>query len=92
VRFDTIRLAVYYDQPRTIEYLSGISRDVFNLAGTGNVERLRHVLSAVPQLAKGDALANDAALFYRTMNNARWRLWRCFLPAPPTQRSGTTRV
>ena len=44
--------AVHYDQPRTIEYLRRISRDVFNLAGTGHVERLRQVLSAEPERAK----------------------------------------
>lgn len=43
--------AVYHDHPRMIELLSPHSRDVWNLAFTGQVERLREVLSAEPQLA-----------------------------------------
>jgi uncharacterized protein len=35
-----------------IELLSRVSRDVFSLAATGNVERLRQVLTAEPELAR----------------------------------------
>ena len=35
-----------------IELLSPVSRDVFALAATGNVERLRQVLTAEPELAR----------------------------------------
>ncbi len=44
--------AVYHEYPRMIELLSRHSRDVWNLAFTGEVERLREVLSAEPGLAK----------------------------------------
>lgn len=44
--------AVYYEHARMIELLSRHSRDVWNLAFTGNVERLREVFTAEPRLAK----------------------------------------
>lgn len=43
--------AVYSNKPRSIEFLSPRSRDVFGLAYTANLERLRAVLTDEPQLA-----------------------------------------
>ena len=42
----------HHERPRMIELLSRVSRDVFSLAATGNVERLRQVLTAEPELAR----------------------------------------
>jgi ankyrin repeat protein len=44
--------AVWDQSLRTIELLSRYSRDVRSLTFTGNVERLREVLSAEPDLAR----------------------------------------
>jgi ankyrin repeat protein len=44
--------AVYSQHPRMFDLLGPISRDVWNLTFTGNVERLRDVLAAEPDLAK----------------------------------------
>ena len=44
--------ARHHERPRMIELLSRVSRDVFSLAATGNVERLRQVLTAEPELAR----------------------------------------
>jgi ankyrin repeat protein len=44
--------AVYSQHQRMIELLGRFSRDVWNLTFTGNVERLREVLAADPDLAK----------------------------------------
>jgi ankyrin repeat protein len=44
--------AVWGQRPRTVELLSRLSRDVWALSFTGNVERLRELLSAEPGLAK----------------------------------------
>jgi ankyrin repeat protein len=44
--------AIYGNLPRMIEYLSGLTRDVFRLTWIGNIERLREVLSEEPALAK----------------------------------------
>jgi ankyrin repeat protein len=43
--------AVWGHRLRMIEFLSPLSKDVWSLAITGNVERLRNVLSAEPKLA-----------------------------------------
>ena len=50
--------AVYSQHPRIIELLAPVSRDVWNLTFTGNVERLRGVLAAEPELARVKT-AND---------------------------------
>jgi ankyrin repeat protein len=44
--------AMWGQRPRTIELLSRFSRDVWALSFTGNVERLREVLTAEPGLAR----------------------------------------
>jgi uncharacterized protein len=44
--------ARHQERPRMVELLSPVSRDVFTLAATGNVERLRQVLTAEPELAR----------------------------------------
>jgi len=44
--------ARHHERPRMIELLSPVSRDVFSLAAIGNVERLRQVLTAEPELAR----------------------------------------
>jgi ankyrin repeat protein len=44
--------AVWGQRPRTIELLSRLSRDVWALSFTGNVARLREVLTAEPRLAR----------------------------------------
>jgi ankyrin repeat protein len=44
--------ALYANLPRMIEFLSGLTRDAYRLAWTGNVERLRAVLRAQPDLAQ----------------------------------------
>jgi hypothetical protein len=44
--------AVWDQRPRTTDLLSRFSRDVWALSLTGNVERLREVLSAEPRLAR----------------------------------------
>ncbi len=44
--------ALWGHKERMIEFLSPLSRDVWALAFIGNVQRLREVLSAEPQLAK----------------------------------------
>ncbi|MEP7346866.1 MAG: ankyrin repeat domain-containing protein [Gemmatimonadaceae bacterium] len=44
--------AVWGQKPHTIELLSPFSRDLWALTFTGNVERVREVLSADPQLAR----------------------------------------
>jgi uncharacterized protein len=54
-RYDSTPLSsvvFYWDRPRMIELLSCVSRDVFSLAATGNLERLRQVLKAEPELAR----------------------------------------
>ncbi len=54
-RYDSTPLSsvvFYWDRPRMIELLSRVSRDVFSLAATANVERLRQVLKAEPELAR----------------------------------------
>jgi ankyrin repeat protein len=43
--------AVYHWQPRMIDLLSRVSRDVWNLTFTGKVDRLRELLRAQPDLA-----------------------------------------
>lgn len=44
--------ARHQEKPRMVELLSPVSRDVFSLAEIGNVERLRQVLTAEPELAR----------------------------------------
>ena len=44
--------ARHHERPRMTELLSPVSRDVFSLAATGNVERLRQVLTAESELAR----------------------------------------
>jgi ankyrin repeat protein len=44
--------AVYHQQPRMIELLSRVSRDLWSLTFTGQVERLRELLSVQPELAR----------------------------------------
>jgi len=44
--------AMYAQESRMIELLSRVSREVFNLTYLGNVERLRELLSAEPDLAR----------------------------------------
>ena len=44
--------AVHYQHHPMIQLLSRVSRDVWNLAFTGNVERLQEVVSAQPERAK----------------------------------------
>jgi hypothetical protein len=45
-----------------VELLAGVSRDVFSLAKSGNVARLRSVLEAEPQLAR--ATRDNRTLLY----------------------------
>jgi uncharacterized protein len=42
----------YWDRPHMVELLSPVSRDVFSLAATGNLERLCEVLKDEPELAR----------------------------------------
>jgi ankyrin repeat protein len=44
--------AMYANLPRMVQFLSGFTQDVFRLAWIGNIERLREVLNAEPDLAK----------------------------------------
>lgn len=44
--------ALYENLPRMIEFLSRFTRDVFRLTWIGNIEHLREVLNAEPDLAK----------------------------------------
>jgi ankyrin repeat protein len=44
--------AVYYEHSRTIELLRRHSRDVWNLTGIGDADRLREAVTAEPRLAK----------------------------------------
>ena len=44
--------AVYYQHPRMIALLSRYSRDVWNLVHVGEVERLREIIAARPEIAK----------------------------------------
>ena len=44
--------AAHFDDRRMLDFLSQYSRDVFNLAFCGYVERLRQVLAAEPELAR----------------------------------------
>lgn len=44
--------AVYAQRPRMIELLGRVSRDIWELAYTGNVERLRELFRGEPDLAK----------------------------------------
>lgn len=44
--------AVYHEYPRMIQLLSQHSRDVWNLSFMGDVDRLREIVPAEPQLAK----------------------------------------
>jgi uncharacterized protein len=44
--------AVYSQHPKMIELLGRVSRDIWELAYAGNIERLREILSANPELAK----------------------------------------
>lgn len=44
--------AVYHEYPRMIQLLSRYSRDVWNLSFIGDVDRLREIVPADPQLAK----------------------------------------
>lgn len=44
--------AVYGRRQRALDALSRVSRDVFNLTFTGNVDRLRELLNTEPDLAK----------------------------------------
>lgn len=44
--------AVHDERPRMVALLSPLSRDVFSLCQTGNVDRLRQVLTAEPELAR----------------------------------------
>jgi uncharacterized protein len=44
--------AIWATRPRLIELLGRFSRDVWGLAFIGNVERLREILTAKPELAK----------------------------------------
>jgi ankyrin repeat protein len=45
--------AMYGNLTRMMEFLSRFTRDVFRLTFIGNIERLRELLSAEPDLAKG---------------------------------------
>lgn len=44
--------ASHEERPRMVALLSPLSRDVLSLATAGNVERLRHLLAAEPELAR----------------------------------------
>jgi ankyrin repeat protein len=44
--------AVHRQRPRMIDLLSRFSKDLWNLAFTGNVERVREILTAEPALAR----------------------------------------
>jgi ankyrin repeat protein len=44
--------ALHDERPRMVALLSPVSRDVFSLVATGNVERLRQVLTAEPELGR----------------------------------------
>jgi ankyrin repeat protein len=63
--------AVWGQRPRTIELLSRFSRDVWSLTFTGNVDRLRDVLSAEPELAKVATRDGDTPLMWLPGDEAR---------------------
>ena len=53
-------VAVYYDHARMIDVLRLQSRDVWNLTPIGDIERLREIIAADPQLAVGDRCVGRA--------------------------------
>ncbi|MGI9078355.1 MAG: ankyrin repeat domain-containing protein, partial [Gemmatimonadaceae bacterium] len=63
--------AVYEQGPRMIELLSRFSRDVWNLTFTGNVERLREVLTRDPDLAKARSGDGETPLMWLPDDEAR---------------------
>ena len=63
--------AVYSQHPRMIELLGRFSRDVWNLTFTGNVERLRDVLGAEPDLAKVAGRSYGTPLMWLPDDEAR---------------------
>jgi ankyrin repeat protein len=63
--------AVWGQRPRMAEFLSRFSRDVWSLTLTGNVERLRDVLSAEPDLAKVASQGGDTPLMWLPDDEAR---------------------
>lgn len=63
--------AVYERHPRMIELLSRVSRDVWNLTYTGNVERLRELLTKEPALARATKDSGETPLMWLPDDEAR---------------------
>ena len=55
--------AIYGNQTRMIELLSSHSRDMYRLAWTGNVSRLRELLRVEPELAKAHEAGNTPLMW-----------------------------
>src|SRR5205085_5723869 len=49
-----INFAVWHDYPRMIELLGAHTRNIGTLVFAGNVDRVRELVRAEPDLAKGD--------------------------------------
>jgi hypothetical protein len=67
--------AVYAQHTRMIEFLGRYSRDIWELAFVGNVERLRELFAAHPELAKDSVRGAhaDHVAAHRTARYARLR-------------------
>jgi uncharacterized protein len=65
--------AIYGKHQRMIDLLGHHSRDLWNLAFTGKVERLRELLTAEPQLAKSAHPGGDTPLMRLPDDEARAR-------------------
>lgn len=63
--------AVHFDYRPVIELLSRHSHDVFNLAFTGNIERLREVLDEQPELARSVSRDGYTLLWWLSENEKR---------------------
>jgi ankyrin repeat protein len=63
--------AAYAQHPRMIELLGRVSRDVWNLASTGKVERLRELFRTEPDLAKITGGGHTPLMWLPTDDEAR---------------------
>jgi len=82
--------AVYAQHTRMIEFLGRYSRDIWELAFVGNVERLRELFAAHPELARTQAEGHTPLMWLPTDSEARAiEVARLFLEhgADPTVRS-----
>ncbi len=55
--------ALYYGQTRMVEFLSGVSRDIYLVAFAGHLERVRELLRAEPDLAKSSKHGNTLLMW-----------------------------